>query len=101
MQSSVFTTAALSLWCSANTTNRPIHLAFVGISATSKSLQKDIRRLEPRYVSEGDKLTMKTLARLWIFLALAGPCTAAEALVDGDVFVRVRNAVPPVVVQAG
>jgi hypothetical protein len=35
---------------------------------------------------------MKTLARLWIFLALAGLCTAAEALVDGDVFVRVRNA---------
>jgi len=35
---------------------------------------------------------MKTLARLWIFLALAGLCTAAEALGDGDVFVRVRNA---------
>jgi hypothetical protein len=44
---------------------------------------------------------MKTLARLWIFLALAGLCTAGEALVDGDVFVHVRNAVPPVVVQAG
>jgi hypothetical protein len=44
---------------------------------------------------------MKTLARLWNFLALAGLCTAAEALVDGDVFVRVRNAVPPVVFQAG
>jgi hypothetical protein len=44
---------------------------------------------------------MKTLARLWNFLVLAGLCTAAEALVDGNVFVRVRNAVPPVVFQAG